>query len=95
MYRYEVYLYSNQKLVTFTDKDNTLKDSKRYIQILGFVKNIDIVHSFWELDNLDLSKLKGYKPCLVLRNGLIKILSSRIKEVRRVEIWLKHQKQFW
>lgn len=85
MYHYEFVLYSNRKFITITDKDNRLKNPERYIQILGFIKP-NIFYSFWELNNLDLSKLRGYRPCLILRNGLIKTLSSGVKEIRRVEI---------
>ena len=87
MYRYEIHLYSGQRFFTLTDQDNKLKDSNKYIQLLGFInRSKSLSYSFWRLKDLDLSSLKGLSLCLVDTRGLIKILSAKVREVKKVKI---------
>lgn len=92
MYRYEVYFYNNQEpITTYSVDDNRCKGSwsKRYIQLIGFTKGINYKikgYSFWDLNKTDLSILKGCKPVLIRTNGITKILSTTIREVRKVKI---------
>ena len=90
MNRYIVKLLNTKhSLVTLSDKDNHLVRNERYIQLLGFTKgNWQRTNSisFWELDDVDLDSLKNYKPVLLKRNGVPKILTSLVEQVKREKI---------
>lgn len=87
MFRYVIELYSNKNLLkTYSERDNRIINSDRYIQILGFTKGLNNhkIISFYDLINLkDLSVLKNYKPVFIQRNGIPKILTSLVRNIRR------------
>lgn len=90
MYRYIVKLnFTKNDIITFSSKDNRIANNDRYIQLLGFTKKDKTgvkTISFWDLDSVDLSILKNYKPVLLRRNGIPKILTTLVNQVRREEI---------
>lgn len=87
MFRYVIELYSNKNpLKTYSEWDNKIMNSDKYTQLLGFTKGLNNhkIISFYELSNFeDLSILKNYKPVFIQRNGIPKILTSLVRNIRR------------
>lgn len=89
MYTYRIFLdhygYTMQTMDRFNNLFSKIYNDK-YIQLLGFVKNQKII-SYFDLDEIeDLSTFKNYNPVCVTNNGNIKILSYKIKEVKRLNL---------
>ena len=88
MYRYEISLYgSKYPMTTYSVDNNNISGhwSEKYLQILGFTKR-GFIYSIWDLDETELEKLKYSNPVLIRTNGTTKILTTKIKEVKRVKL---------
>lgn len=89
MYTYKIFLDHYGYTMQTIDRFNNLFSrsyNDKYIQLLGFVKNTKII-SYFDLDKVkDLSTLKSYNPVCVTNKGDIKILSYKIKEVKKVDL---------
>lgn len=88
MYRYEITLYGTKHTMnTYTTEDNHISGhwAQRYLQLLGFTKR-DVIYSIWDLSDEDFKKLKSSNPVLIRTNGTTKILTTKVKEVRRVKL---------
>ena len=87
MFRYCIQLYSGRIFRTLSDKESKLPREEKYMQVLGFITRESKIfgeqgHSFYDLCLLpDLSELKGTKLVLIDTRGMIKRMSSRVKEV--------------
>lgn len=87
MFRYCIKLYSGRIFRTISNNESKLIKEDKYIQVLGFITRKSIIfgeqgHSFYDLPRLpDLSELKGTKLVLIDSRGMIKRMSSKVKEV--------------
>lgn len=80
MFRYCVELYSGRVFTTKFNSNELLSEPK-FIQLLGFEDSKHNAFGYYDLESLDLNKLKGSKLLLINFRGLVKRPSARVKRV--------------
>lgn len=82
MFRYCIKLYSGRIFKTMSNTESQLPRERKYIQVLGFINRWENGYSFHELSLLPtLDVLRGTQLTVVDTRGMVKRMSSRVKEV--------------